>query len=229
MQSIRSKVASPRRAAALTACFLVALALFAHTGLNASSHALASENSSTSAESHAQTPRNVWRLNLTAHPDGVGAGGIPCPGCDGAVTSADRMLAAGKPLPDVRVMVTDPSDPERRLYSGTLTTSGTSTTNRAYVVLSEPPPYDIVVDAMPGEGYYLLCPNSKQRLHVRQADFDYYSGTRSGRGRTFGYEWRYLPPCGEDLGSVICSVVCWLVAIGGDPIGDPECDTSDCG
>ena len=111
----------------------------------------------------------VWRVAFRASPDGVGPGGLPCPGCDGVITAGDRSKAAGRPLPPVRITVRSAGGTDR------VETSMEPVGNTGSVVYYFAPrprrrtrsPSRMARTDTDVPGYF-LCPNSPSRRRSRR-------------------------------------------------------------
>ncbi|MBK7780426.1 MAG: hypothetical protein ACH37Z_14840 [Anaerolineae bacterium] len=134
-------------------------------------------------------PDRVWRLRLRAFPDTVGKGAYLCPGCDGVFSGADAMGAASQPLEPLLVVILDPDDDARVLWSGRLKrSSGAQLDLVNNAQLTDPPPYEVrLVDTSPRG--YTLCPNSTSGLYLQQADFDAAAGGAPDSGRSLSQDW----------------------------------------
>jgi hypothetical protein len=169
---------------------------------------------------HAPARAQTWQITFRASPDVVGAGFLPCPGCDGVLTPADSAKSAGYPLPPTKVRVIAVATGDVLLEEPMQPVGNTGS-----VVLhfnsAIAPPYTVFVEGILGteQSSYYLCPNSPQQITIGQGDFDRFSASAAGRGRRYSVGWRYFRDCGESLGEVICAIKCWLSSIRGE-----ECD-----
>ena len=99
------------------------------------------------------------------------------------------MGAASQPLEPLLVVILDPDDDARVLWSGRLKRSSAAQldlVNNAQ--LTDPPPYEVrLVDTSPHG--YTLCPNSTSSLYLQQADFDAAAGGAPDSGRSLSQDW----------------------------------------
>jgi hypothetical protein len=172
------------------------------------------------------TPR--WRIHIRAFPDGVGAGGQRCQGCDGSYSGGDQFVAATKPLRDVNVVVLGyqssevngvTSWTEVELWKGNIAQPNSRHPGaESTIVLDQPPPYTVYLAKNP-DGY-ALCPTAPQWRTFEPKDFQ-SAGGRPGAGRQVELSWFFWSCAGEALGQdlpepnramggVICSIQCWL-------------------
>lgn len=132
---------------------------------------------------------NTWRLRLGAFPDTVGVGGYACPGCDGVFAGGDQVAAAGRPLQPIRVVVTEPGNPDRLYWIGMIDRSAAGRLELAdEIALHVPPPYEVRLLTVNPVGYR-VCPNSRPVFILTQDDFDAVSGGRPGSGRNLQHNW----------------------------------------
>jgi len=108
------------------------------------------------------------RVSIVLFPDvaGVGSFSPSCPGCDGAFTAADALLATADPLPAVDLQLRDDAG-----MSQTATTSPLAQGRQA-ASFQVPGPGDYEVELLAVPAGWFLCPNEAQIMRVAAADFD---------------------------------------------------------
>ncbi len=143
------------------------------------------------AEAARRPTQDTWRISLGAFPDTVGVAGYACSGCDQSFTGADDMAAASNPLQPLEVIVHKLGSRQDVYWHGIIRRDrGANQALTEQVLLSAPPPYQVTLVTVQPLGY-VLCPNARADVILKQSDFDGAGNAAPGSGRSAKVGWYF--------------------------------------